>query len=346
MLPAWPRLPEVNAIINEKKYFVLRSPAKSGKSTLIRSLVNEINMAGQYYAEYCSFEGFDEIEDPQACIAAIAIMINIAMHCSKSDSIQKAYIPLNDLKRQNQDLDNNNIISELLKEICRLLDKEFIFFFDDVHYLNDDCLLGFLSQLQNGFTQRSSIPFLRSLALVGMRNPLDFKAKTSPDYESILSSGPFNSANYFTMANFTLQEMASLYAQHTEATGQIFMQEAVLRAWYWSDGQPWLSNALAKEAVEKMETKFSAIPITAKQIDNAAKAIIKSRGRDSHISYILKRMKEDRVIRALDLVLGGTYSKGADTDEDIGYSLDLGIVKYDSEGHLCLANPIYLALCK
>ena len=36
-----------------------------------------------------------------------------------------------------------------------------------------------------------------------------------------------------------------MYQQHTADTGQVFLSEAVDRAFYWTQGQPWLVNALA-----------------------------------------------------------------------------------------------------
>ncbi|MDR2198725.1 MAG: ATP-binding protein, partial [Deltaproteobacteria bacterium] len=82
------------------------------------------------------------------------------------------------------------------------------------------------------------------------------------------------------MANITKDEVKTLYAQHTEATGQIFLDQAVERAYYWSDGQPWLVNALARQVVEEILVNDYNRTITAEHIDQAADDLMKRR--DTH----------------------------------------------------------------
>ena len=53
-----------------------------------------------------------------------------------------------------------------------------------------------------------------------------------------------------TLRNFTRDEVAALYAQHTAETGQVFLPEAVDRAFLLTQGQPWLVNALARQLTE------------------------------------------------------------------------------------------------
>lgn len=50
----------------------------------------------------------------------------------------------------------------------------------------------------------------------------------------------------------SLTEVAELYGQHTADTGQVFTPEALTLAWELTRGQPWLVNALARQAVEKV----------------------------------------------------------------------------------------------
>jgi hypothetical protein len=254
MLPALPRLPEVNALIKGEKYFVLHAPRQSGKTTSIKAFVIEINEDGQYYAAYRSLEALRGIADLNKGMADIAEKINIATKDSELEGLRKAYISPGDYRRDISYLNAANIISELLKRICRSLDKESIVFFDETDCLRNGVLLAFLSQLREGYNIRNANkPFPSSLALVAMRNIKDYKASIHPDSDYMRSSSPLNIAASFAMADFTHQEIATLYAQHTEATGQIFQEEAVSRAWYWSEGQPWLSNALAKEAGERKD---------------------------------------------------------------------------------------------
>jgi predicted AAA+ superfamily ATPase len=56
MLPAIPRLPEVDDMIDGGYYFVLHAPRQSGKTTCLKALVDNINSKGEYYALYCTLE--------------------------------------------------------------------------------------------------------------------------------------------------------------------------------------------------------------------------------------------------------------------------------------------------
>jgi hypothetical protein len=48
MLPALPRLPDVQGLINNKQYFVLHAPRQSGKTTTMMAEVDRINDEGLY----------------------------------------------------------------------------------------------------------------------------------------------------------------------------------------------------------------------------------------------------------------------------------------------------------
>ncbi|MDR1871089.1 MAG: ATP-binding protein, partial [Deltaproteobacteria bacterium] len=49
MLPALPRLPEVQDLVNSEEYFVLHAPRQSGKTTSIYAAVDQINAEEKYY---------------------------------------------------------------------------------------------------------------------------------------------------------------------------------------------------------------------------------------------------------------------------------------------------------
>lgn len=50
------------------------------------------------------------------------------------------------------------------------------------------------------------------------------------------------------VGKYTVAEVAQLYQQHTDDTGQIFTTQAIETAFDLTQGQPWLVNALAKDA--------------------------------------------------------------------------------------------------
>jgi hypothetical protein len=235
-------------------------------------------------------------------------------------------------------------------ELSALLDKDLVVFFDEVDSLQGPPMLSFLSQLRAGYILRDETPFPSSIALVGMRNIRDYKAKIRPDSESLGTGSPFNIiTEALTLSNFTADEIGALYAQHTEATGQVFGDEAVRRAWFWSEGQPWLVNALAREVVEKILSNDYGPAITARHVDEAADRLM--RRRDTHIDSLLARLHEPAVKRFLEPMLAAseepasasdTVEDGASFKDDLQYCLDLGIIK--RADRLRPANPIYASV--
>jgi hypothetical protein len=235
----------------------------------------------------------------------------------------------------------------LLTSLCGKLDKDLIVFFDEADSLKERLLLSFLAQLRVGYVERMVAPFPSSIALIGMRNIRDYKAKIRPDSESLASASPFNIiTESLSLANFTKDEVKTLYAQHTEATGQMFLDEALERAYYWSDGQPWLVNALARQVVFKILVRDYRQIITAEHIDQAADDLMKRR--DTHIDSLMARLHEPRVKRFIESMLAASdepaFQQLSNGDEDsynddLQYCLDLGLVK--KRESLLPANPIY-----
>jgi hypothetical protein len=183
-----------------------------------------------------------------------------------------------------------------------------------------------------------------------MRAVRDCKAKIRPKSEIVGSDSPFNIATSFTLANFTQEEINTLYSQHTEATGQAFEQGAVERAWYWSEGQPWLVNALVREAIEKkLKNDWSKL-VTVSIIDAAAEALMLRR--DNHIDSLLALLSESRVRRFIEPMLAASEDfaslgapeadNGVSLNNDLQYCLDLGLLK--RVGKLRPSNPIYASI--
>jgi hypothetical protein len=136
------------------------------------------------------------------------------------------------------------------------------------------------------------------------------------------------------MGDFDGDEVRSLLAQHTDATGQPFQPEASTRLIELAGGQPWLVNALAKEVIDEMKVVG---PITRADIDEAKERLVLARA--THLDSLVSKLTEDRVRRAIAPILAGESAPFDTTfDDDVSYVLDLGLVK---DRPLRIANPIY-----
>ncbi|MCP4344247.1 MAG: ATP-binding protein [Desulfobacterales bacterium] len=332
MLPAQDRCKGIISLIDREHYFVIHSARQSGKTTLLLDIVRQLNASGDYYALYCSLETVQKITDPGDGIPAVINAMRSAIKYS-SDIALKNFAA-------DQDMNNYTIVlKDSLTDFCAELDKPVVIMFDEADCLSNSTLVSFLRQLRDGYTTRSAIPFVNSLALVGMRNIRDYKGKIRDNQESLGSASPFNIAKKsLTLRNFTKNEISDILEQHTEVSGQVFSPEVTEKIWHHTQGQPWLVNAVAAELIEEiLESDFSAT-ISCDHADQAVQNIIFRR--DTHIDSLLERLKEKRVQKVVEPVITGKESRYDPLDDDFQYVLDLGLLRND-RGRFEPANPVY-----
>jgi hypothetical protein len=159
-----------------------------------------------------------------------------------------------------------------------------------------------------------------------------------PDRGRLHTASPFNiKVRSFTMANFSLEDVAALYGQHVAQTGQIITPEACAHVFYLTQGQPWLVNALAKAAVEELAVD-RATPIDHAVIDQARELLIVRQ--DTHLDSLAEKLREPRVRRVIEPMLAGRALGDLPAD-DRQYVVDLGLVRQEHGGGAVIANPIY-----
>jgi hypothetical protein len=197
------------------------------------------------------------------------------------------------------------ILRESLSYFCEKSDKPLVILFDEIDCLSNGTLISFLRQLRDGYINRDRIPFVHSIALVGMRNIRDYKGEIRGSQKTLGSMSPFNEivSEALPLRNFTIQEMAKLYAQHTEQTGHIFEPAIIEQIYYYTQGQPWLVNAIAKEIVVKILDGDFSQTINPGHVEQAVQTLIFRR--DTHIDSLMKRLKEARVQRIVEPVILG-----------------------------------------
>ena len=145
------------------------------------------------------------------------------------------------------------------------------------------------------------------------------------------------STEVMTLKNFTRDEIASLYKQHTDATGQIFEEEVIDFIFEQTCGQPWLVNAIACEIIVQILKLDYTKTITAEMAQTAIQTIIIRR--DTHIDSLLSKLHEGRVRRIIEPMLMGEDFYDFLSD-DYYYLRDLGLIK-KIDHKILPANPIY-----
>ncbi|MDR1039095.1 MAG: ATP-binding protein [Deltaproteobacteria bacterium] len=331
MIPAVPRIPDVNDMIDGKYYFVIHAPRQSGKTTCLAALTDKINSDGHYYSICCDLAALRNIRDDEKAMRRVVNQINAALESSEVDELSKLAYAFNSSTYM---ADADSRVRFMLRDICRALDRELVVFFDEADCLLEDPLITFLSQIRTGYLHRRRFPrarFPRSMALVGMRDIRDYLTKVRPDGESQGPASPFNvKKKSLSLADFTREEIGALYGQHTSETGQVFEPEAVERSWHWTEGQPWLVNALAYDIIEERFRNDHSRAVTGSDIDLAARDIILRN--DTHFRSLRERLREPRVRRVVEAVLVGADSlTEAISNDDAQYAIDLGLLKADPD---------------
>jgi hypothetical protein len=333
LLSSSERLCEVAELIAREQYFVIHAARQSGKTTLLLDLCRSLEAGGQHRALYCSLESVQGFTDPAEGIPCIVRGLISVLPSLRG-------IDLTGVTDPTDFADYTNALKLLLQRLCAALDKPLVLLFDEVDCLAEGTLITFLRQLRDGYVNRAGgLPYPSSVALVGMRNIRDYKAQIRPGGTTLGSASPFNiAAESLTLANFTEDEVGALYAQHTADTGQVFPPDAVARAFHWSQGQPWLVNALAREVVDKILGMDYGKPVTAALFDEAAERLILRR--DTHLDSLVERLREERVRRIVEPVITGDNPLWDTLEDDVRFVLDLGLLRHD-RGILSPANPIY-----
>ncbi len=153
---------------------------------------------------------------------------------------------------------------------------------------------------------------------------------------SISTSSPFTiKAESLTLSNFSKEDIKTLYSQHTQATGQLFTDEAIDYAYYLTQGQPWLVNALAYQACFR-DVVDRTKPITQCDIERAKETLIARR--DTHIDSLIDKLQEERVSIIIDAIISGQSSFEDFKSDDVQYVRDLGLIGKDT---FRIANAIY-----
>jgi len=326
---------ELMDLIDSKQYFVIHAARQSGKTTLLKGLTRKINTEGKYYALYCSLEKIQGITEAKESMPQIIDVLKMAFYSSN--------IPKGELfAKESSNIGFASLLQFELSKVSKILDKPLVILFDESDCLSNGTLISFLRQLRNGYIDRPDVPFVHSLALVGMRNIRDYKARIRQESETLGSASPFNIVKEsLNLMNFTKEDVTKLYAQHTQETGQVFEPQATDCIYEQTQGQPWLVNAVACECVEKICKKDYAILITSEMAKNAINNIVLARG--THFDSLMERLKEERVRKVIQpLILGEEFAIDKLSDDYL-YTRDLGIIR-DSGDQTEPANPIYAEL--
>jgi len=325
-------LDEVLSLIQEEKYFILHAPRQTGKTSSLLALQEYLNNEGKYLAVYANVEaGQASRNDIKSAMKAIITEIaNRLAFLMKDNNIFDALLEVF------SKTEAENGLNSVISFICSHYNKPVVLFIDEIDALVGDTLISVLRQLRAGYDKRPA-EFPSTIILCGVRDIKDYRIQTSGQ-DIITGGSAFNiKAKSLRLGNFSKEDVINLYTQHTTETGQKFEEACFDLVMNYTDGQPWLVNALAYEVTSEIrENRDRSITITPQMLEIAKERLILSR--QTHLDQLADKLKEDRVRRLiLPMIMGEEVEHNED---DANYCIDLGLIKRIKKG-LQISNLIY-----
>jgi type II secretory pathway predicted ATPase ExeA len=333
MLPPERRLTRAMELVEQGRYFVLRSGRQTGKTTCAQWLVDHYNAAERFAAVWLDLQ--TAREQPDRALAFRTVLNELDRSLARD--LQALAVESPD--REDLLKDPATALLRQLSALSRQLPRPLVLFFDESDGLVGEAMVSFLTQLRAGYIDRRKVPFPHSVVLIGMREVRDYalSAEERRTVSWLGTTSPFNiTAETQTLAPFSAGEVGELLGQHTAATGQPFEAEAVTRVHALSQGHPWLVNALADQVVRDVQDR--SVVLTADHVAAGKETLILERR--THIDSLVARLGEERVRRVVAPMLVGEQTGGDVLDDDLAYVAGLGLIALRG-GRYEVANPIY-----
>ena len=327
---------ELLGLVRDKKYFVLHAPRQTGKTSALLALRDLLNAGGDYRCVYANVEAAqalreDVAEGMRAVLAELALEASITLGDDTLEDIWPGAL---------ERVGPGQALRHALLRWCMADSRPLVLLIDEIDALVGDTLLSMLRQLRTGYPGRPG-RFPHSVILCGVRDVRDYRIRSTAQNALVLGGSAFNiKSKSLRLGDFTETETRALPAQHTAETGQAFAPEALELIWKRTAGQPWLVNALCREACFESEAgRDRSRTITADDILDAQERLILARV--THLDNLADKLREERVRRVVAPMLTGAADRDsyADRARDVEYARDLGLLAQDDAKRI--ANPIY-----
>ena len=328
-------LDELLGLVRDERYFVLHAPRQTGKTSVLLALRDLLNAGGDCRCVYANVEAGqamreDVAEGMRAVLSELALEASVTLG---DDTLEDIWPGV--LERAGP----GQALRQALLRWSMADPKPLVLLIDEIDALVGDTLLSVLRQLRAGYPGRPA-RFPQSVVLCGVRDVRDYRIHSTAQNALVLGGSAFNvKSKSLRLGDFTEAETQALLAQHTAETGQAFTERALELVLTRSAGQPWLVNALCREACFDSEAgRDRSRAITEGDILEAQERLIQARV--THLDNLADKLREERVRRVVEPILAGA-SESAWSTEDVAYVHDLGLVAFDADGTPRIANPIY-----
>ncbi|MBF0225755.1 MAG: ATP-binding protein [Desulfobacterales bacterium] len=327
-------LEEILYLIEQEKYFVLHAPRQTGKTSSLLALMEYLNKENKFKCLYINVEGAQAArENIQQGMKAIIQELALRAKIYLNDNFIETILP-----KMFDETAYISVLNQALTEWCPTLSVPLVLLIDEIDALVGDTLISVLRQIRSGYDRRP-VNFPQSIILCGVRDVRDYRIHSDKEKAIITGGSAFNiKAKSLRLGNFVHSEVDALLEEHTKETGQKFDFKAKDLIWEYTQGQPWLVNALAYEVSFDMKGgRDRTKSITEAMVIQAKENLILRR--ETHLDQLADKLREERVQNVISPMMEGKYIEKINPD-DIQYVIDLGLIKKDNS-ELKISNPIY-----
>ena len=327
----------IEKFIERGRYFAVRSPRQSGKTTLLLALKKKLNEEGKYRCIYCNVEA--------AQVAGNDVESGVRLILSRiAQEVEFEFEDFWPYQNFSSILEHSGPEAALVTFFERWLFKEqpakppIVLILDGIDLLNGKTLASVLRQLRTGQINSPRF-FPQSVIFSGVRDVRDVDIQIDGDEYLIGRGGSDIRESTFVLYNFTQGEIKELCNQYTAETGQSFQENAYPRIYSLTGGRPWLVNAILCEGIYEMGFGDDVSKsITFGMIDAAKEHFIARQ--DSYMEQLATKLAPASIRETLfPILIGGGWDKKP-PQEDLDYLEDLELITKSSTGWI-VTNAIY-----
>lgn len=198
-------LSDILLLIAQKKYFVLRAPRQTGKTSCLLALQDYLNREGNYHCVYSNVEMAQTARDD----VYRGIRTILSELSTQVDSILiEPYVKMiwqNVLEQHGEDAALNQVLTLWSEKSI----KPLVILLDEIDSLVGDTLISVLRQLRAGYTKRPA-RFPQSIILCGVRDVRDYRIHSDREKTIITGGSAFNiKARSLRLGNFNRDDVSS-----------------------------------------------------------------------------------------------------------------------------------------
>ncbi|MEZ4861821.1 MAG: ATP-binding protein [Caldilineaceae bacterium] len=323
---------DLKARIKQGRYVVIFAPRQTGKTTFFRwTLESLVEEDEQWFPIRLDFQALKNV--------AVETFYRELLRRIREEvmaEFQERHLSMTPQFQQfleTYPLTEHITLQPFFSELAVYLDsRKVAIIIDEFDGIPRAALSDFLYTLRETYHSGIANRCPYSVAIVGV------KSITQLNYDRSIS--PFNIQDDFSLPNFSLAQVRTLFEQYVAETGQQIAFDVIEQIFHQTAGQPFLVNRLGQILTDEMGIP-KAETITRNHFEVAHQQIL--RERNTHIMHLTTNIRQDKRFEALLLRI-------ALREQPVAFNLDneliselstYGVLVPDADWNCRIQNPIY-----